>query len=98
MNICFRVKDPKTEKQFLAEAEERLLQGLKGHRSVVSHVYKSINTCLKLSFVLIPFLELLISQINIDSIAVKQAEILTRQNSGRDPGFQLQQRINGQYL
>ncbi|CAF9916141.1 Phosphoserine transaminase [Imshaugia aleurites] len=34
MNICFRVKDPKTEKQFLAEAEERLLQGLKGHRSV----------------------------------------------------------------
>ena len=52
MNICFRVKDPETEKQFLVGAEERLLQGLKGHRSVVSHLYKSIDTCLKLSFVL----------------------------------------------
>lgn len=30
MNICFRVKDPETEKDFLAGAEERLLLGLKG--------------------------------------------------------------------
>ena len=34
MNICFRVKDVETEKRFLAGAEGRMLQGLKGHRSV----------------------------------------------------------------
>ena len=35
MNICFRVGDsPEAEKQFLAGAEMRMLQGLKGHRSV----------------------------------------------------------------
>lgn len=50
MNICFRVRDPETERQFLAGAEERLLQGLKGHRSVVSHLYKSMITCLEVGF------------------------------------------------
>ena len=30
MNICFRVKDSETEKEFLAGAEKRFLQGLKG--------------------------------------------------------------------
>ena len=30
MNICFRVKDAATEKEFLEGAEARLLQGLKG--------------------------------------------------------------------
>lgn len=36
MNICFRVQggDPEKEKEFLGGAEKRLLQGLKGHRSV----------------------------------------------------------------
>lgn len=36
MNICFRVNggDDAKEKEFLAGAEKRLLQGLKGHRSV----------------------------------------------------------------
>ncbi|KAL2216927.1 pyridoxal phosphate-dependent transferase [Thermoascus aurantiacus ATCC 26904] len=36
MNICFRVHggDAEKEKEFLAGAEKRLLQGLKGHRSV----------------------------------------------------------------
>lgn len=36
MNICFRVYggDVTSEKAFLAGAEERILQGLKGHRSV----------------------------------------------------------------
>ena len=36
MNICFRVHggDEAKEKEFLAGAEKRLLQGLKGHRSV----------------------------------------------------------------
>jgi phosphoserine aminotransferase len=36
MNICFRVfsGDAEKEKEFLAGAEKRLLQGLKGHRSV----------------------------------------------------------------
>ena len=34
MNICFRVKDAATEKEFLEGAEARKLQGLKGHRSV----------------------------------------------------------------
>ncbi|KKZ66027.1 phosphoserine aminotransferase [[Emmonsia] crescens] len=36
MNICFRVYggDAEKEKAFLAGAEQRLLQGLKGHRSV----------------------------------------------------------------
>ncbi len=36
MNICFRVHhgDAEKEKEFLAGAEERMLQGLKGHRSV----------------------------------------------------------------
>ncbi|KAL7359484.1 phosphoserine aminotransferase [Histoplasma ohiense] len=36
MNLCFRVYDGDAEKEkaFLAEAERRLLQGLKGHRSV----------------------------------------------------------------
>ncbi|PGH10765.1 phosphoserine transaminase [Polytolypa hystricis UAMH7299] len=36
MNICFRVHggDAEKEKAFLAGAEKRLLQGLKGHRSV----------------------------------------------------------------
>lgn len=50
MNICFRVKDAETERQFLAGAEERLLQGLKGHRSVVSHLYKSMMTSLEVDF------------------------------------------------
>ena len=34
MNICFRVMDPATEKEFLEGAEKRMLQGLKGHRTV----------------------------------------------------------------
>jgi phosphoserine aminotransferase len=36
MNVCFRVcgGDAETEKAFLAGAEKRNLQGLKGHRSV----------------------------------------------------------------
>jgi phosphoserine aminotransferase len=36
MNVCFRVGggDAEKEKQLLAGAEKRLLQGLKGHRSV----------------------------------------------------------------
>ncbi|KAK2749412.1 Phosphoserine transaminase [Myotisia sp. PD_48] len=36
MNICFRVHggDAEKEKEFIAGAEKRLLQGLKGHRSV----------------------------------------------------------------
>lgn len=34
MNICFRVKDAATEEEFLEGAETRMLQGLKGHRSV----------------------------------------------------------------
>ena len=34
MNICFRVMDDATEKEFLQGAESRMLQGLKGHRSV----------------------------------------------------------------
>lgn len=36
MNICFRVGggDAEKEKAFIAGAEKRLLQGLKGHRSV----------------------------------------------------------------
>lgn len=36
MNVCFRVHggDEGKEKEFLASAEKRLLQGLKGHRSV----------------------------------------------------------------
>lgn len=36
MNICFRVHggDAIREKQFLEGAEEKMLQGLKGHRSV----------------------------------------------------------------
>lgn len=36
MNICFRVSggDDVKEKEFIAGAEKRLLQGLKGHRSV----------------------------------------------------------------
>ena len=36
MNICFRIQggDDTSEKKFLKGAEERLLQGLKGHRSV----------------------------------------------------------------
>lgn len=36
MNLCFRVNggDAEKEKEFLAGAEKRLLQGLKGHRSV----------------------------------------------------------------
>lgn len=36
MNICFRIRggDPEAEKRFLEGAEERNLQGLKGHRSV----------------------------------------------------------------
>jgi len=34
MNICFRVGDAATEKAFLEGAERRMLQGLKGHRSV----------------------------------------------------------------
>lgn len=56
MNICFRVKDPETERQFLTGAEERLLQGLKGHRSVVSYLYKSMMTCLEVGFGLNTFL------------------------------------------
>ena len=36
MNICFRVRrgDAASEKQFLEGAEAKMLQGLKGHRSV----------------------------------------------------------------
>ena len=36
MNICFRVSggDATREKQFIDGAEQRMLQGLKGHRSV----------------------------------------------------------------
>ncbi len=36
MNICFRVRggDAASEKSFLGGAEKRMLQGLKGHRSV----------------------------------------------------------------
>lgn len=36
MNICFRVNggDETKEKEFISGAEKRLLQGLKGHRSV----------------------------------------------------------------
>ena len=36
MNICFRVRhgDLESEKAFLRDAEARILQGLKGHRSV----------------------------------------------------------------
>ena len=36
MNICFRVRygDEKSEKEFLQGAEAKMLQGLKGHRSV----------------------------------------------------------------
>lgn len=36
MNICFRVRggDATSEKAFLEGAEKRMLQGLKGHRSV----------------------------------------------------------------
>lgn len=34
MNVCFRVRDADTEKEFLSGAEARMLQGLKGHRSV----------------------------------------------------------------
>ncbi|KAF3483674.1 phosphoserine aminotransferase [Arthroderma uncinatum] len=36
MNVCFRVSggDAEKEKEFIAGAEKRLLQGLKGHRSV----------------------------------------------------------------
>ena len=36
MNICFRVRggDSTSEKEFLEGAEKRMLQGLKGHRSV----------------------------------------------------------------
>ena len=32
MNICFRCKDPETEKAFLNGAEAQLLQGLKGRK------------------------------------------------------------------
>lgn len=36
MNICFRVHggDAEKEKEFLAGADKRMLQGLKGHRSI----------------------------------------------------------------
>lgn len=34
MNICFRVKDPETEKDFLDGAKKLHLLGLNGHRSV----------------------------------------------------------------
>lgn len=36
MNICFRIKkgDAGEEKRFLEGAEKRMMQGLKGHRSV----------------------------------------------------------------
>ena len=36
MNICFRVHggDAEQEKRFLSGAEQKLLQGIKGHRSV----------------------------------------------------------------
>ena len=34
MNICFRICDDATEKEFLSDAEARMLHGLKGHRSV----------------------------------------------------------------
>jgi phosphoserine aminotransferase len=36
LNICFRIRggDETSETEFLKGAEERLLQGLKGHRSV----------------------------------------------------------------
>ncbi len=35
MNICFRIGDEGTEREFLSGAEKRTLLGLKGHRSVV---------------------------------------------------------------
>ena len=46
MNICFRVKDAATEKEFLEGAEARMLQGLKGHRSVggIRYVAKAFLT------------------------------------------------------
>ena len=34
MNICFRVKDAATEKEFLEGAEARKLQGLKGRKAL----------------------------------------------------------------
>ena len=43
MNICFRVKDSATEKEFLEGAEARMLQGLKGHRSVGGIRYATEN-------------------------------------------------------
>ena len=51
MNICFRVQDPATEEEFLAGAEKRLLQGLKGrtysptHIFVISDLYESLQAC-----------------------------------------------------
>ena len=35
MNICFRVKDAATEKEFLEGAEARMLQGLKGKKESI---------------------------------------------------------------
>lgn len=41
MNICFRVKDAVTEKEFLEGAEARKLLGLKGHRVRIFGVHIS---------------------------------------------------------
>lgn len=48
MNICFRVQDTATEKEFLEGAEARMLQGLKGHRSVGGIRASNYNVCLLL--------------------------------------------------
>lgn len=45
MNICFRVRDADTEKEFLSGAEARMLQGLKGHRSVGGIRVSNYNVC-----------------------------------------------------
>ncbi|HSQ44709.1 MAG TPA: hypothetical protein VLM16_06910, partial [Ginsengibacter sp.] len=34
MNVCFVMKDPSLEKQFLDVAEQHGIYGIKGHRSV----------------------------------------------------------------
>lgn len=45
MNICFRVRDDSTEKEFLGGAEAKLLHGLKGHRSVGGIRASNYNVC-----------------------------------------------------
>lgn len=46
MNICFRVKDAVTEKEFLEGAEARKLLGLKGHRVRISGILPLLNRAL----------------------------------------------------